>query len=121
MARILIIDDDPLILLAFKVTLEGEGHEIVTAMNGQEGIDLFSQTHFDLIITDMILPVKDGLQVIMEVDAKSPNTPLIAISGGGVIGAEQYLAIARNVGARKALAKPLTAQELIAAVNAMLA
>lgn len=120
MARILVIDDDPWVLKIFRQILEDEGHEITTANNGQEGIDLFRQNPAELIITDMVMPVKDGLKMIMELEKEFPNVPAIAISGGGVIGAERYLTLAESIGTRKNLTKPVSKQDLIDAVNYVL-
>ncbi len=120
MARILLIDDDPWVIKIFQQILEGEKHEVITASNGQEGLELFRRSAVDLIITDMVMPVKDGLKMIMEIEKESPNVPVIAISGGGVIAPERYLALAESIGTRKTLAKPVSPQELVEAVNAVL-
>lgn len=120
MARILIIDDDPWIIKIFQQILEAEGHEITTAANGQEGLDQFRQNPSDLVITDMVMPVKDGLKLIMELTREFPRVPAIAISGGGVIEAERYLTLAESIGTIKTLTKPVTRQDLLAAVNTAL-
>jgi YesN/AraC family two-component response regulator len=119
-ARILLIDDDPWVLKVFQQFLEDQGHEIITAVNGQEGLDLFRQNPTDLIITDMVMPIKDGLKMILELDNEFPNIPTIAISGGGVIEPERYLNLAESIGARKTLTKPVTKEELLAAVKEVL-
>lgn len=120
MARILVIDDDPWVLKIFQDILEGEGHEIIPAANGQEGLDYFRQKQTDLVITDMVMPVKDGLKLIMELEKEFPNVPTIAISGGGVIEAERYLMLAESIGTKMTLTKPITKEELVNAVNAAL-
>lgn len=120
MARILVIDDDPWVVKIFQQILEGEGHEIMTAGNGQEGLDLFRQNQADLIITDMVMPVKDGLKMIMELEKEFPNVPIIAISGGGVIEPERYLTLAESIGTKKTLTKPVTKAELLNAVSEVL-
>ena len=117
MARILIIDDDPWVIKIFQQILEAEGHEVSTAANGQEGLDQFRQSSVDLVITDMVMPVKDGLKLIMELSRELPKVPVIAISGGGVIEAERYLTLAESIGTIKTLTKPVTRQDLLAAVN----
>lgn len=117
MARILIIDDDPWILKIFQQILEHEGHEITTATNGQEGLDLFRQSPTDIVITDMVMPVKDGLKMIMELESEFPKVPIIAISGGGVIEPERYLTLAESIGTKKTLTKPISKQDLVDAVN----
>lgn len=120
MARILIIDDDPWVIKIFQQILEAEGHEITTAANGQEGLNQYRQSQADLVITDMVMPVKDGLKLIMELEREFPNVPVIAISGGGVIDAERYLTLAESIGTRKTLTKPVSRQDLIDAVDAAL-
>lgn len=117
MARILVIDDDPWILKIFQQILESEGHEITIATNGQEGLDLFRQAPTDIVITDMVMPVKDGLKMIMEMENEFPKVPIIAISGGGVIEPERYLTLAESIGTRKTLTKPVSKQDLLDAVN----
>ena len=82
MKRILVIDDDFLTLDVLKRMLEIEGYEVVTALNGQEGIDIFHQSIIDLVITDLVMPVKDGLRTIMELRQEKPELPIIAISAG---------------------------------------
>lgn len=119
-ARILLIDDDPWVLKVFQQFLEDEGHEIITAVNGQEGLDIFRQNPTDLIITDMVMPIKDGLKMILELDNEFPNVPTIAISGGGVIEPERYLNLAESIGARKTLTKPVSKDDLLAAVKEVL-
>lgn len=120
MAHILVIDDDPNVLKVLQHILIAQGHEIVTAVNGQEGLDLFRQAPADLIITDMVMPVKDGLKMIMELEKEFPDVPIIAISGGGVIEPERYLALAEIIGTKKTLTKPFTKEALVEAVNEVL-
>lgn len=117
MANILIIDDDPWVNKIFQQILEAEGHQVATAANGQEGLDQFRQCPADLIITDMVMPVKDGLKLIMELEKEFPNVAVIAVSGGGVIEAERYLNLAESLGTRKTLTKPVSRQDLVDAVN----
>ena len=119
-ARILVIDDDPWVLKIFQQILEMAGHTVSTAVNGQEGLERFRQSPYDLVITDMVMPVKDGLKLIMELEKEFPNVPTIAISGGGVIEPERYLTLAESIGSRKTLVKPVTKQDLLDAVNTTL-
>ena len=120
MAHILIIDDDPWVLKIFQQILEADGHKVSTAVNGQEGLNQFHQAQADLVITDMVMPVKDGLKLIMELAREFPKVPVIAISGGGVIDAERYLTLAESIGTIKTLTKPIAKQVLLDAVNAAL-
>ncbi len=94
MKRILVIDDEELILNFLKDLLVAEGYEVITACNGEEGLALFEEQSADLVITDIIMPVKDGLDTILELKKKAPELPVIAISAGGNIPKERYLAVA---------------------------
>ena len=73
MAKILVFDDEPSILLMIKKMLEREGHEVDLALNGREGMELFEKKHPDLIITDIIMPEKEGLETIFELRKKYPK------------------------------------------------
>ena len=122
LAKILIIDDDQWIQKVFQQILEGEGHETITANNGQEGLDIYKQESdsIDLVLTDMVMPVKDGLKFIMELEKEFGEVKVIAISGGGVIEPERYLSLAESIGTSRTLKKPVKKQELITAVNEVL-
>ena len=121
LAYILIIDDDPHILDLYKRMLEAEGHLVATASNGQEGIDIFRNDQAELVITDMVMPVKDGIKTIIELEKEFPNTKIIAISGGGIIEPDRYLSLAKCIGIKQTLTKPIAKEQLINAVNDVLA
>ena len=120
MAYILVIDDDPQVLALFKRFLETEGHSVATASNGQAGIGIFRNSQADLVVTDMVMPVKDGLKTIMELEKEFPGIKIIAISGGGVIEPDRYLDLAEHIGVKQTLTKPVTKEQLINAVNEVL-
>ena len=120
MAYILIIDEDPHILDLYKRMLEAEGHSVVTASNGQEVIDIFRNDWVDLIVTDMVMPVKDGIKTIMELRKDFPDIKVIAISGGGIIEPDRYLSLAKCIGIKQTFAKPVSKEQLINAVNDVL-
>ena len=117
MKRILVIDDVELMLTYLRDLLEAEGYEVITAANGAEGLALFETDPVDLVITDIIMPVKDGLDTILELKKQSPDLPVIAISAGGNIPKERYLAVASYMKNTKTLAKPFTRDQLISAVQ----
>ncbi|MDH4319093.1 MAG: response regulator [Desulfobulbaceae bacterium] len=117
MKKILIVDDEEQIRLMLRQTLEHEGYEVHTVENGQEGMDLIQQADFDLVITDMIMPVKDGLKFIMELLNEFPNLNVMAISGGGAIKAERYLTMAGYLGDIVTLEKPFKREALLDAVS----
>ena len=120
MARILIIDDDVQVLDMLKQTLECEEYEMVGSPNGKEGIRLHREDPVDLIITDIIMPEKEGIETIMELKRDFPDVKIIAISGGGIIGPEDYLHMAKILGAKRTFAKPVDRDELLKAVKELI-
>lgn len=116
MKRILIIDDEELALSLLKKILEGEGYQVVEALDGQHGIDLFRENPVDLVITDIVMPVKDGLSTIMELREIDKNLPVIAISGGGSIAKERYLTVASYLNVLT-IPKPFTRVQIVDAVR----
>ena len=120
MKKILVIDDEPHILLMLKKMLERVGYEIDLAANGNEGLELFKKTPSDLVITDIIMPEKEGLETIRAMKRVSPELKIIAMSGGGKISADNYLEIAKIFGASKVIEKPFTQQDMVSAVNELL-
>ena len=86
MARILVIDDDDRIRGMVLEMLSESGHEVGEASNGQEGLDQFRQTPTDLVITDILMPEKDGLEIIQILKKENPEVKIIAVSGGGDTG-----------------------------------
>jgi len=120
MRRILIIDDDHHILLMIKKMLEREGFEVDLASNGVEGLKLFKKIPVDLVITDIIMPEKEGLETIREMRRLRPDLKIIAMSGGGRISADNYLDAAKIFGASKVLGKPFSQKQLVSAVNDIL-
>ena len=118
--RILVIDDEPSVLDLLQRILEGEGYAVEVASNGLEGVELFRLQPCDLVISDMVMPVKDGLQTILELRNIAPNLPVIAISGGGVISKERYLTVAGYLGRVKTIAKPFAVEAIVKAVAGLL-
>ena len=106
MKRILVVDDEAQIRTMLTQMLEQEGYTVHTAENGEEGMSLVNRQAFDLVITDMIMPVKDGLKFIMELMRDYPDLKILAISGGGAIKAERYLTMAGYLGDIATLEKP---------------
>jgi two-component system chemotaxis response regulator CheY len=120
-ARILIIDDDDRFRGMLRRTLERAGYEVVEARNGQEGQQHYRAAPTDLIITDILMPEKEGLETIMELRGDFPGVKIIAISGGGLTGNLGFLAIAQRLGARRTLQKPFDLREMLDAVCEVLA
>jgi DNA-binding response OmpR family regulator len=120
MAKILVLDDEPSILLMIKKMLEKEGYEVDLALNGLVGMELFEKNKPDLVITDIIMPEKEGLETILELRKKHPELKIIAISGGGRIGPQGYLPSAKYLGADMVFQKPLVQREFVQAVASLL-
>jgi DNA-binding response OmpR family regulator len=119
-ARILIIDDDNQLRHMLCQVLEQAGYETVEARDGQEGLEHYRATPTDLIITDILMPGKEGLETIMELRRAVPGIKIIAISGGGQTGNMTFLEVARYLGAQRALQKPFELRELLNAVREVL-
>ncbi len=121
MSTILVIDDDSQVLQVLSEMLRLEGHEVTMAENGREAMRCYDTQAFDLVITDIIMPDREGLETIADLRQRSKSLPIIAISGGGRSGSMDYLETARYLGADTTLSKPFGREELIRAVNAALA
>ncbi len=117
MAKILVVDDEELARFTIREVLRTEGHEVVEAGNGNEGIDCLKAEPFDLVVTDIIMPEKEGVVMIIEIRRDFPDLGVIAISGGGRTHNLNFLELARKFGADKVLAKPFTAAELLQTVD----
>ena len=120
MKRILVVDDEEQIRTMLTQMLSQEGYEVHTAENGEEGMSLVGKYSFDLVITDMIMPVKDGLKFIMELVRDYPDLNILAISGGGAIKAERYLTMAGYLGDIATLEKPFKRDVLLSLVSQQL-
>ncbi len=118
--RILIVDDDRELAQSLKEILLDEGFSVDTACNGREGVRLQNANPYNVIITDIVMPEEDGLEVIMWVKKNHPNTKLIAISGGGYFDSRDYLLMAKELGASIVLCKPFEVNSLIAGVKRIL-
>lgn len=120
MARILIIDDDPYIRNVFKRFLEGYGYEVDVAQDGNEGVAAVKKGAPDLVITDVMMPEKDGLEVVLELRRILPDMPVIAISGGMRIAPMDFLPMVKKFGAKRVLYKPVDLEELCEAIKEVL-
>lgn len=120
MPVILIIDDDEVITETTKILLQKAGYTTLTAANGAKGLRLCQEHHIDVVITDIIMPEKEGLETIRELRKKFPNVRIIAMSGGGRIDAHNYLSMAAMLGAHRTIAKPFRRHALLAAVEEVL-
>ncbi len=121
MAKILLIDDERAMRQIIFKTLEGAGHAVRQAENGKAGLALFNSHTFELVITDVFMPDKDGIETIREIKAQAPATRILAVSGGGRAGATEFLGLAKLFGADMILQKPFRIHSLLDTVEQLLA
>jgi DNA-binding response OmpR family regulator len=112
MSRILIVDDEELMREAVRIALEQDGHEVVEAENGDACLRLFSKERPDVVITDLIMPHKEGIETIRDLRRNYPDSKIVALSGRGGIALNANLERARRVGADATLLKPCDFDEL---------
>jgi YesN/AraC family two-component response regulator len=117
MAKILIIDDDPSILTMLTRMLEKTGYEVDIASNGKEGLEKIERCPPDLLVTDIVMPEKEGLELICHLRTKNPGLKIVAISGGGRFNYEGYLTSAKLLGADLIFQKPLVHKDFIQAIS----
>ena|SRR5688572_13464508 len=120
MLKILLVDDDDALRKLLRLALVKLGHAVVEARNGKEALALQRKEPFELILTDLIMPEKEGLETIEEFREKFPEVRIIAMSGGGRVSATDYLKIAKVMGADGILTKPFSNDEMAAAIGAVL-
>jgi len=120
MPHILLIDDDDLFRTMLRENLEELGHTVTEAHDGKEGLAHYALAPTDLVITDLIMPGKEGIETILEMRKKWPGVKIIAMSGGGRVSATDYLQTAQKLGAGCVLRKPFSNDELTAAINQLL-
>jgi DNA-binding response OmpR family regulator len=120
LADIILIDDDSVVRVVVRRMLEKKGHRVMEASDGSSGLELIRKNPADLIITDILMPEKEGIETIRELRKEFPEVKIIAISGGGKVGPENYLALAEKIGAQRSLSKPFSWNELMEAVDSLL-
>jgi DNA-binding response OmpR family regulator len=120
MVKILLVDDDESLRVALTKAHQRIGHEIRTAENGRKALEVHRDWLPDLIITDLIMPEKEGLETIQCVRAKDKTVKIIAMSGGGRANPNDYLEIALHLGANAILPKPFELEQLQSAIQPFL-
>lgn len=120
MKRILVIDDDYMVRTMLRMTLESKGYAVTEAADGKEGLKRFAEFPADVIITDLVMPEKEGLETISELKKIMPEVNIIAISGGGKIGPEGYLTVAKSLGAKYTFTKPVNKEKLLEAIQTLI-
>jgi len=120
MSKILVIDDKELVRYTLREYLQDAGHEVIEAENGEEGLVEFDAGGFELVITDILMPKKEGIETIIEMKRRAPGQKIIAISGGGRRQNTDFLRMARELGADDILEKPFTRDDLVQCVDGCL-
>jgi DNA-binding response OmpR family regulator len=120
MARILVIDDDRMVRDTLDILLTRAGHQPVLCADGALGLKAFAEIHPDLVITDILMPEKDGIETIRDLRRLDPGVPIVAMSGSGPAGDVNFLAAAGKLGADRTIAKPFEADLVLGTVAALL-
>lgn len=120
MANVLIIDDDDALRHAMRRILERAGHTVRDASDGGRGTALYQEEPADVVVTDLFMPGKEGIETIIELRERYPDVRILAVSGGAGLGPEEPLTDARYLGADASLPKPFTVGELQRAVEELL-
>ncbi len=121
MKNILVIEDNENMLRMMNDLLSRSGYNVVSAIDGVAGMKAFRASKPDLVITDIIMPDKEGLEVIMDLVKETPKPKIIAMSGGGMMEPRTYLSLAEKLGADEIIQKPFRPAELLALVEKLLA
>lgn len=120
MARILIIDDDAAVRRTMRMMVERMGHLAEEAEDGSVGLRLFREGGYDLVVTDLLMPEKEGIETILELREEDPEVPILAVSGGMVLDRTGPLADAEALGANASLTKPFAVVEFSRAIQGLL-
>jgi CheY-like chemotaxis protein len=112
MPCILLVDDDDLFRTMLAKKLAKFGYETLELRSGKDALTKYEQGHIDLLLTDLVMPEKEGLETIMELKSKYPQAVVVAMSGGGRGSAENYLELAKALGANHVLTKPFSDEDL---------
>ena len=120
MANVLLIDDDELLRGALVQSLINAGHKVIEAPDGLRGCEIARTASVDIVVTDLVMPVQEGVETIMTLRRERPRLPIIAMSGG-LTHSKLYLEIAGKIGAKCMLPKPFTPRALVALIDQVLA
>jgi DNA-binding response OmpR family regulator len=118
--RILVVDDDQVLRGALRLVLEAAGYDVAEAGDGDAALRAFKEDGADLVLLDIFLPERDGLEVIRALRAAIPPPQIVAMSGGGRIGHLEVLKAAAAFGAARTLRKPFESRDLLAAIGELL-
>ncbi len=120
MSRILVVDDDPISRQVLKAMLEKEGYEVSEAEDGSKAVRNYDSSLIDLVITDIFMPEKEGVQTVRELMKENPDVKIIAVSGGSSSANYDSLDWIKMFGVKYTFTKPFNAKAIIAAVNDLL-
>jgi DNA-binding response OmpR family regulator len=115
---ILVVDDDRLVRNSLKLQFERKEFKVVTAEDGNAGLAQLDRAACDVVLLDILMPAKEGIETLIEIKRRFPETRVIAMTGGGSMGKFDFLAMARKFGADGVLKKPIDPQELFEVVGA---
>jgi DNA-binding response OmpR family regulator len=119
-SHILVIDDDSELCATMQEMLQAEGYKVSVAADGEQGIALQRKKPASLLITDIFMPNKEGIETIRDFRKEFPNVPIIAMSGGGRLNRPGILFTAQELGAEAILRKPFKMSDLLRSVAAVL-
>ena len=120
MSRLLLVEDDQTLLDVLQTFFKGKGFDVECACDGDEALAIFGTWRADLVITDILMPHKEGFETIRDLKRESSDVKIIAITGGGRNDPGAYLEFAKAFGADRTLAKPFELIELLEAVEELL-
>jgi CheY-like chemotaxis protein len=118
---ILIVDDDKLVQGSLKAQCERKSFQVLIANDGNEALRVLEQQPCDVALLDVLMPDKEGIETLLEIRQRFPQLPVIVMSGGGMRGKYDFLAIARKFGANAVLRKPVRPEEMFKAIEAQFA
>jgi CheY-like chemotaxis protein len=119
MLHILLVDDEAKVRTAHRLMLERAGFEVAEAGDGEEGVRAYRKRQADVVLCDLFMPGRDGLELILELRREFPGVKIIAMSGGGFTGTVDMLPMARSLGAVGVLYKPFAQATALAAIRAV--
>lgn len=117
---VLIIEDDPIMLRNLAQWFQQAGCKVMVAHDGVEGLAQFEKLRPNAVVTDIIMPNREGVETLMAIKALDPDVKILAISGGGRIGSTDLLAMAHSLGADAVMAKPFRSTDVVGAVARLL-
>ncbi len=120
MPRILVVDDDPISRQVLKAMLEKEGHLVTEAEDGVKAVKGYDRNLIDLVITDIFMPEKEGVQTVRELMKENPDIKIIAVSGGSSSANYDSLDWIKMFGVKYTFTKPFNAKAILAAVDDLL-